>query len=174
MSEKDNLYNNILNWISNNQDKVIIAQQIAKKIDELKLINSHRALPFQITPSEENPETFKLTVFMDHPKIGSFEFCILDEGISIKNLDNLDESWDLFTQDELINFIEKFNDEDLNTFIDLRSAIETRNYTIINKIISSELKKYKQIVDLEFKSIKKYLTTTENIGLTNPSDGTVS
>lgn len=45
-----------------------------------------------------------------------------------------------FTQDELINFIEKFNDEDLNTFIDLRSAIETRNYTIINKIISSELK----------------------------------
>ena len=40
MSEKDNLYNNILNWISNNQDKVIIAQQIAKKIDELKLINS--------------------------------------------------------------------------------------------------------------------------------------
>ena len=174
MSEKDNLYNNILNWISNNQDKVIIAQQIAKKIDELKLINSHRALPFQITPSEENPETFKLTVFMDHPKIGSFEFCILDEGISIKNLDNLDESWDLFTQDELINFIEKFNDEDLNTFIDLRSAIETRNYTIINKIISSELKKYKQIVDPEFKSIKKYLTTTENIGLTNPSDGTVS
>lgn len=84
MSEKDNLYNNILNWISNNQDKVIIAQQIAKKIDELKLINSHRALPFQITPSEENPETFKLTVFMDHPKIGSFEFYILDEGISIK------------------------------------------------------------------------------------------
>lgn len=173
MSEQDNLYNNILNWISNNQDKVTIAQNIAKKINELKLINSHRALPFQIAPTDD-PEVFTLIVFMDHPKIGSFEFYVQDDGISVKNLDNLEQSYQLFNENELINFIEKFNDDDLHIFIEFRSAVDARNYTIINKIISSELKKYKEIVDPQLKSIKKYLTTTENSGLTNPSDGTVS
>ena len=173
MSEQDNLYNNILNWISNNQDKVTIAQNLAKRVDELKLINSHRALPFQITPTDD-PEIFKLIVFMDHPKRGSFEFYVTDDGISVKNLDNLEQSYPIFNQEELINFIDKFEDDDLKIFIDFRNAIDSRNYTIINKIISSELRKYKEIIEPELKSIKKYLTTTENAGLTNPSDGTVS
>ncbi len=174
MSEQENLYNNILNWISNNQDKVVTAQKIAKKIDDLKLINSHRALPFQITPVDNDSELFDLTVYMDHPKIGSFELSIIDEGVSIKNLDKLDENYNIHNQEEINEFIEKFYDEDVKTFTELRSAVESRNYTIINKIISTELKKYKSIVEPELKTIKKYLTTTENTGLTNPSDGTVS
>jgi hypothetical protein len=89
-------------------------------------------------------------------------------------LDKPDESHELKTYENIFDFIDGFNDEDIKIYHEFQLAVEARNYTIVNKLLSSELKKYHETIDSELKAIKKLLTTTENSGLTNPGDGSVS
>jgi hypothetical protein len=174
MLDQNKLYESLLSWIDNNQPKVAIAQKMANEINNLHLINSYRKLPFEIVPVDNEAEEFKLTVFLDHPKLGSWDLAILDDGISITNLDKPEEVHDLKTYENIFNFINEFDDENAKIYHDFQLAVESRNYTIVNKLLSSELKKYHEAIDHELKSIKKILTSTENSGLTNPSDGSVS
>ena len=174
MLDQNKLYESLLSWIDNNQSKVAIAQKMANQINNLHLINSYRKLPFEIVPTDNEAEEFKLTVFLDHPKLGSWDLTILDDGISITNLDKPEEVHDLKTYENIFDFINEFDDENAKIYHDFQLAVESRNYTIVNKLLSSELKKYHEAIDSELKSIKKVLTSTENSGLTNPSDGSVS
>ena len=174
MLDQNKLYESLLSWIDNNQSKVAIAQKMANEINNLHLINSYRKLPFEIVPVDNEAEEFKLTVFLDHPKLGSWDLVILDDGISITNLDKPEEAHDLKTYENIFDFINEFDDENAKIYHDFQLAVESRNYTIVNKLLSSELKKYHEAIDSELKSIKKVLTSTENSGLTNPSDGSVS
>ncbi len=174
MLDQNKLYESLLSWIDNNQPKVAIAQKMANEINNLHLINSYRKLPFEIVPVDNEAEEFKLTVFLDHPKLGSWDLAILDDGISITNLDKPEEAHDLKTYENIFDFINEFDDENAKIYHDFQLAVESRNYTIVNKLLSSELKKYHEAIDHELKSIKKILTSTENSGLTNPSDGSVS
>jgi len=174
MSNPDNLYNNLLSWIEKNNNKVILAQNIAIKIKELNLLNSYRKLPFEIVPINDDSTDFKLTVFLDHPKKGSWDLIVLDDYISLVNLDKPNKFYDSKTSDEIYHFIEEFNDEDSRIYNEFQIAVESRNYTIVNKLLSSELKKYHEAIDSELASIKKFLSKAENAGLTNPSDGSVS
>lgn len=174
MLDQNKLYESLLSWIDNNQSKVAIAQKMANEINNLHLINSYRKLPFEIVPVDNEAEEFKLTVFLDHPKLGSWDLAILDDGISITNLDKPEEVHDLKTYENIFDFINEFDDENAKIYHDFQLAVESRNYTIVNKLLSSELKKYHEAIDSELKSIKKVLTSTENSGLTNPSDGSVS
>jgi hydrogenase maturation factor len=174
MLDQNKLYESLLSWIDNNQPKVAIAQKMANEINNLHLINSYRKLPFEIVPVDNEAEEFKLTVFLDHPKLGSWDLVILYDGISIKNLDKPEEVHDLKTYENIFDFINEFDDENAKIYHDFQLAVESRNYTIVNKLLSSELKKYHEAIDNELKSIKKILTSTENSGLTNPSDGSVS
>jgi hypothetical protein len=174
MLDQNKLYESLLSWIDNNQSKVAIAQKMANEINNLHLINSYRKLPFEIVPVDNEAEEFKLTVFLDHPKLGSWDLVILDDGISITNLDKPEEVHDLKTYENIFDFINEFDDENAKIYHDFQLAVESRNYTIVNKLLSSELKKYHEAIDHELKSIKKILTSTENSGLTNPSDGSVS
>lgn len=174
MLDQNKLYESLLSWIDNNQPKVAIAQKMANEINNLHLINSYRKLPFEIVPVDNEAEEFKLTVFLDHPKLGSWDLVILDDGISITNLDKPEEVHDLKTYENIFDFINEFDDENAKIYHDFQLAVESRNYTIVNKLLSSELKKYHEAIDHELKSIKKILTSTENSGLTNPSDGSVS
>ena len=174
MLDQNKLYESLLSWIDNNQSKVVIAQKMANEINNLHLINSYRKLPFEIVPTNNEAEEFKLTVFLDHPKLGSWDLTILDDGISITNLDKPEEVHDLKTYENIFDFINEFDDENAKIYHDFQLAVEARNYTIVNKLLSSELKKYHEAIDSELKSIKKVLTSTENSGLTNPSDGSVS
>ncbi len=174
MLDQNKLYESLLSWIDNNQPKVAIAQKMANEINNLHLINSYRKLPFEIVPVDNEAEEFKLTVFLDHPKLGSWDLAILDDGISITNLDKPEEVHDLKTYENIFDFINEFDDENAKIYHDFQLAVESRNYTIVNKLLSSELKKYHEAIDHELKSIKKILTSTENSGLTNPSDGSVS
>ena len=174
MLDQNKLYESLLSWIDNNTSRVSMAQNIANKINNLNLINSYRKLPFEIVPANDEATDFKLTVFLDHPKKGSWDLVVLDDEISLTNLDKPQESYTSRTYDNIDDFIEEFNDEDSKIYHEFQSAVESRNYTIVNKLLSSELKKYHEAIDLELKSIKKILTTTENTGLTNPADGSVS
>ncbi len=174
MLDQNKLYESLLSWIDNNHSKVAIAQKMANEINNLHLINSYRKLPFEIVPVDNEAEEFKLTVFLDHPKLGSWDLAILDDGISITNLDKPEEVHDLKTYENIFDFINEFDDENAKIYHDFQLAVESRNYTIVNKLLSSELKKYHEAIDHELKSIKKILTSTENSGLTNPSDGSVS
>ena len=72
------------------------------------------------------------------------------------------------------DFIDTYNDDDLKSYSEFQELVSERIYQKINKMINDELKKYREIIDPQFKSIKKILSSTENVGLTNPSDGTVS
>ena len=174
MLDQNKLYESLLSWIDNNTSRVSMAQNIANKINNLNLINSYRKLPFEIVPVNDEATDFKLTVFLDHPKKGSWDLVVLDDEISLTNLDKPQESYTSRTYDNIDDFIEEFNDEDSKIYHEFQSAVESRNYTIVNKLLSSELKKYHEAIDLELKAIKKILTTTENTGLTNPADGSVS
>lgn len=174
MSQTDNLYQNLLSWIESNSSKVTLAQSIALKIKELNLLNTYRKLPFEIVPANVDSTEFKLTVFLDHPKKGSWDLTILDNGISLANLDKPNESYELKTNENIFEFICEFDDDDSKIYNEFQSAIESRNYTIVNKLLNNELKKYHESIDSELKIIKKILTSTENTGLTNPSDGSVS
>lgn len=174
MLDQNKLYESLLSWIDNNTSRVSMAQNIANKINNLNLINSYRKLPFEIVPVNDEATDFKLTVFLDHPKKGSWDLVVLDDEISLSNLDKPQESYTSRTYDNIDDFIEEFNDEDSKIYHEFQSAVESRNYTIVNKLLSSELKKYHEAIDFELKAIKKILTTTENTGLTNPADGSVS
>ena len=174
MLDQNKLYESLLSWIDNNTSRVSMAQNIANKINNLNLINSYRKLPFEIVPANDEATDFKLTVFLDHPKKGSWDLVVLDDEISLTNLDKPQESYTSRTYDNIDDFIEEFNDEDSKIYHEFQSAVESRNYTIVNKLLSSELKKYHEAIDFELKAIKKILTTTENTGLTNPADGSVS
>lgn len=174
MLDQNKLYESLLSWIDNNTSRVSMAQNIANKINNLNLINSYRKLPFEIVPANDEATDFKLTVFLDHPKKGSWDLVVLDDEISLTNLDKPQESYTSRTYDNIDDFIEEFNDEDSKIYHEFQIAVESRNYTIVNKLLSSELKKYHEAIDLELKAIKKILTTTENTGLTNPADGSVS
>ena len=164
----------MLLWLDNNIEKVQHAQKIAQKINDLNIINSHRRLPFEIVPADDNYSEFNLTVFMDHPKFGSWDLSISDNGVLIKNLDKPEESYDLKSFNEIYDFIDTYNDDDLKSYSEFQELVSARIYQKINKMINDELKKYHEIIDPQFKSIKKILSSTENVGLTNPSDGTVS
>lgn len=171
MTQPDELYHKLLAWIETNTDKVSLAQSIALKIKEKNLLNLYRKLPFEITP---NSDDFKLTVFLDHPKRGSWDLVILDDEISLTNLDKPDEIYPNRSSLDIFEFIDSFDDEDAKTFSKLQDAVFSRNFTLVNKLLNVELKKYREIVDAEIKSIKKFLSSTENVGLTNPADGSVS
>ena len=174
MLDQNKLYESLLSWIDNNTSRVSVAQNIANRIKNLNLINSYRKLPFEIVPVDNDANDFNLTVFLDHPKKGSWDLVVLSEGISLTNLDKPDESHELKTYENIFDFIDGFNDEDIKIYHEIQLAVEARNYTIVNKLLSSELKKYHEAIDSELKAIKKLLTTTENSGLTNPGDGSVS
>jgi hypothetical protein len=174
MLDQNKLYESLLSWIDNNTSRVSMAQNIANKINNLNLINSYRKLPFEIVPVNDEATDFKLTVFLDHPKKGSWDLVVLDDEISLTNLDKPQESYTSRTYDNIDKFIEEFNDEDSKIYHEFQSAVESRNYTIVNKLLSSELKKYHEAIDFELKAIKKILTTSEHTGLTNPADGSVS
>ena len=174
MLDQNKLYESLLSWIDNNTSRVSIAQNIANRIKNLNLINSYRKLPFEIVPADKEANDFKLTVFLDHPKKGSWDLVVLDNGISLTNLDKPEEAYELKTYENIFYFIDGFNDDDSKIYHEFQLAVEARNYTIVNKLLSSELKKYHETIDSELKSIKKLLTTTENSGLTNPGDGSVS
>jgi hypothetical protein len=174
MLDQNKLYESLLSWIDNNTSRVSAAQNIANRIKNLNLINSYRKLPFEIVPVDNDANDFNLTVFLDHPKKGSWDLVVLSEGISLTNLDKPDESHELKTYENIFDFIDGFNDEDIKIYHEFQLAVEARNYTIVNKLLSSELKKYHETIDSELKAIKKLLTTTENSGLTNPGDGSVS
>lgn len=174
MLDQNKLYESLLSWIDNNTSRVSMAQNIANKINNLNLINSYRKLPFEIVPVNDEATDFKLTVFLDHPKKGSWDLVVLDDEISLTNLDKPQELYPSKVFDDIDAFIEEFDDEDSKIYHEFQSAVEFRNYTIVNKLLSSELKKYHEAIDTELKAIKKILTTTENSGLTNPADGSVS
>lgn len=174
MLDQNKLYESLLSWIDNNTSRVSMAQNIANKINNLNLINSYRKLPFEIVPVNDDATDFKLTVFLDHPKKGSWDLVVLDDEISLTNLDKPQELYPSKAYDDIDAFIEEFDDEDSKIYHEFQSAVESRNYTIVNKLLSSELKKYHEAIDHELKAIKKILTTTENSGLTNPADGSVS
>ena len=77
---ENKLYESLLSWIDNNTSRVSVAQNIANRIKNLNLINSYRKLPFEIVPVDKEANDFKLTVFLDHPKKGSWDLVVLDNG----------------------------------------------------------------------------------------------
>ena len=106
MLDQNKLYESLLSWIDNNTSRVSVAQNIANRIKNLNLINSYRKLPFEIVPVDKEVNDFKLTVFLDHPKKGSGDLVVLDNGISLTNLDKPEEAYELKTYENIFDFIE--------------------------------------------------------------------
>lgn len=161
-------------WICDNVEAVKRAQDISKKISDLNLINPNRSLPFEMNPVDDNFDDYNLIVFVDHPRFKTINLHVKDnELFYYEDDDNLEFKVE-FSQSELNSFLESRSDVDVKVYVEFLKFIEKRNYTELNKIINSELSKYREKIDKNLKEIKKYLSDIENAGLTNPKDGTVS
>ena len=165
------LYKRLNKWIGHNVDVVEKAQSISKKINDANLLHIFRSLPFEILPIDDEVTDFKLIIYLDHPcfdtveiNINKTEIYILD-GHGVKNL---------LTEKDVDVLIDQSNDENNSIYVNFVDSVSNRNYTQVNKIINLELAKYRSKIDSELKQIKDYLKSIENVGLTNPSDGTVS
>jgi hypothetical protein len=158
-------------WIGQNVDTISKAQEISKKIIDAKLSHINRTLPFEILPIDDLASDFKLIIYLDHPKTDTTELFIDKDGVFI--LDNENKKYFIDDQD-LEDFITQSNDE-INVFFQkFLEAIEKRNYTEVNKLINQELANYRSSVDPAIKEIKSFLTSIDKMGLTNPTDGSVS
>ena len=161
-------------WICDNVEAVKKAQDISKKISDLNLINPNRSLPFEMNPVDENFDDYNLIVFVDHPRYQSINLHVKENEIFFFDEDDKPETKIKMSDSELNEFLNTHSDEDVKTYQEFLDFIEKRNYTEINKIINSELSKYRENINSRLIEIKKYLSSNENTGLTNPKDGTVS
>ena len=165
------LYKRLNKWIGHNVDVVEKAQSISKKINDANLLHIFRSLPFEILPIDDEVTDFKLIIYLDHPSFDTVEININRTEIFI-----LDDhgAKNLLTEKDVDELIDQSNDENNSIYVDFVDSVSNRNYTQVNKIINLELAKYRSKIDSELKLIKDYLKSIENVGLTNPSDGTVS
>lgn len=165
------LFEKLEKWIGFNVDVIVKAQIISKKINEAKLFHIHRALPFEILPVDDVASDFKLTVYLDHPSNDTIEIILnRDEAYTLDD----DENKTILSDDDIEKIIAHSNDENNLIYQSFVDSISVRNYTEVNKIINSELSKYRSKLDPKIKEIKDYLKSVENVGLTSPTDGTVS
>lgn len=165
------LFDKLEKWIGFNVDVIVKAQTISKKINEAKLLHIHRSLPFEILPIDDVASDFKLTLFLDHPCNDTIEI-ILNRSESYL-LDN-QENKTILSDEEIDYLIANINDEENKIYQKFIESIQQRNYTEVNKTINSELSKYRMKLEPKLKEIKDYLKSLENVGLTSPTDGTVS
>jgi len=161
-------------WICDNVEAVKRAQDISKKISDLNLINPNRSLPFEMSPVDDNFDDYNLIVFVDHPRYQSINLHVKENETYFFDEDDKPETKIKMSDSELNEFLNTHSDEDVKTYREFLDFIEKRNYTEINKIINSELSKYRENINPRLIEIKKYLSSNENTGLTNPKDGTVS
>lgn len=161
-------------WICDNVEAVKRAQDISKKISDLNLINPNRSLPFEMNPVDDNFDDYNLIVFVDHPRYQSINLHVKENETYFFDEDDKPETKIKMSDSELNEFLNTHSDEDVKTYREFLDFIEKRNYTEINKIINSELSKYRENINPRLIEIKKYLSSNENTGLTNPKDGTVS
>ena len=164
------LFEKLEKWIGYNVDVIVKAQTISKKINDAKLLHIHRTLPFEILPIDDVASDFKLTVYLDHPSNDTIEIILNRNESYILEQDNKK----ILTENEIHELISKYNDEDNVIYQNFVESILNRNYTEVNKIINLELGKYRTKLDPKIKEIKDYLKSIENVGLTSPTDGTVS
>lgn len=161
-------------WICDNVEAVKRAQDISKKILDLNLINPNRSLPFEMNPVDDNFDDYNLIVFVDHPRYQSINLHVKENETYFFDEDDNPETKIKMSDSELNEFLNTHSDEDVKTYREFLNFIEKRNYTEINKIINLELSKYRENINPRLIEIKKYLSSSENTGLTNPKDGTVS
>lgn len=165
------LFEKLEKWIGFNVDVIVKAQDVSKKINEAKLFHIHRVLPFEILPVDDVASDFKLTVYLDHPSNDTIEIILnRDEAYTLDD----EENKTILTDYDIENLIAHSNDENNSIYQKFVESISVRNYTEVNKIINSELSKYRSKLDPKIKEIKDYLKSVENVGLTSPADGTVS
>jgi hypothetical protein len=165
------LFKNIEKWIGHNVDVIEKAQNISKKINDANLLHIYRSLPFEILPIDDVASEFKLVVYLDHPCLDSLEIIVTkDDYFSLYK----DDHKTILTENEIDELIIKYNNEDNAIYVKFVESIFNRNYTELNKIVNSELAKYRSKIDPKLKEIKDYLKSIENIGLTSPADGSVS
>jgi len=165
------LFENLEKWIGHNVDVIVKAQTISKKINEAKLLHIHRSLPFEILPVDDIASDFKLTVFLDHPCKDTIEI-ILNRSESYVLDDQ--ENKKILLDEDIDNLITNSNNEENKIYQKFIESIHQRNYTEVNKVINSELSQYRMKLEPKLKEIKDYLKSIENVGLTSPTDGTVS
>ena len=165
------LFENLEKWIGYNVDVIVKAQTISKKINEAKLLHIHRSLPFEILPVDDVASDFKLTVFLDHPCKDTIEI-ILNRSESYVLDDQ--ENKKILLDEDIDNLITNSNNEENKIYQKFIESIHQRNYTEVNKVINSELLQYRMKLEPKLKEIKDYLKSIENVGLTSPTDGTVS
>ena len=165
------LFENLEKWIGYNVDVIVKAQTISKKINEAKLLHIHRSLPFEILPVDDVASDFKLTVFLDHPCKDTIEI-ILNRSESYVLDDQ--ENKKMLLDEDIDNLITNSNNEENKIYQKFIESIHQRNYTEVNKVINSELSQYRMKLEPKLKEIKDYLKSIENVGLTSPTDGTVS
>jgi hypothetical protein len=165
------LFENLEKWIGYNVDVIVKAQTISKKINEAKLLHIHRSLPFEILPVDDIASDFKLTVFLDHPCKDTIEI-ILNSSESYVLDDQ--ENKKILLDEDIDNLITNSNNEENKIYQKFIESIHQRNYTEVNKVINSELSQYRMKLEPKLKEIKDYLKSIENVGLTSPTDGTVS
>ena len=165
------LFENLEKWIGYNVDVIVKAQTISKKINEAKLLHIHRSLPFEILPVDDVASDFKLTVFLDHPCKDTIEI-ILNRSESYVLDDQ--ENKKILLDEDIDNLITNSNNEENKIYQKFIESIHQRNYTEVNKVINSELSQYRMKLEPKLKEIKDYLKSIENVGLTSPTDGTVS
>jgi hypothetical protein len=165
------LFENLEKWIGYNVDVIVKAQTISKKINEAKLLHIHRSLPFEILPVDDVASDFKLTIFLDHPCKDTIEI-ILNRSESYVLDDQ--ENKKILLDEDIDNLITNSNNEENKIYQKFIESIHQRNYTEVNKVINSELSQYRMKLEPKLKEIKDYLKSIENVGLTSPTDGTVS
>jgi hypothetical protein len=146
------LFEKLEKWIGFNVDVIVKAQDVSKKINEAKLFHIHRVLPFEILPVDDVASDFKLTVYLDHPSNDTIEIILnRDEAYTLDD----EENKTILTDYDIENLIAHSNDENNSIYQKFVESISVRNYTEVNKIINSELSKYRTKLDPKIKEIKQ-------------------
>lgn len=163
----------IESWISNNLNKVLVAQDLAKKILEYGFIDPSKTLPFQILPtdiSDSNGDLIcKLFVNLENPIYGFFTIEISEDDLLGVTCPNTWHSSYYVTSVEDCHYWLDTLDQEMNTFYELSSAAEEKQTSFCNLKLNEMLENYKKLTETNLIEVKDYISQDERIAIVSNS-----
>ena len=162
-TDMDALIANMSNWIEVNQDRVYLADRLAKSVSVKGLSRADRKLKFQILPIDGDGTAFMASVHIDHPIYGH-SWAHVDAA----NVIDFEFSSDLWidgchrlctSEEDAMAFINELATiPEIDTLMILEHACDQGFLARVNTILAGMVEDYRAVVDPEFTKVKAYIS----------------
>lgn len=157
-------------WIDKNLDSVLLAQRLAKKINEYGLIDLSRTMPFQILPTEfsdaDGDNYCKLHLNIESPIYGFFVVEITREDCIVTCPQVYKNEAMRFTHEECEKWIDELNNE-MDVFYQISSAAAAGESLFCQMALNDLLNVYNGHLAPKIKKIKSIIEENPNVAISS-------